>query len=54
MKGGHGGGVVATVLGIVEFENGDVMRVHPEEITFDDGGMFGQYVFFSDIKKGEA
>lgn len=45
--GGHGGGVIAGVLGIVEFEDGSVAKVYPEKIQFADGGGFGEYVFFT-------
>ena len=45
--GGHGGGVISGVLGIVEFEDGSVAKVYPERIQFADGGGFGDYMFFT-------
>ena len=44
--GGHQGGVVAGVLGIVEFVDGTVARVRPEEIQFADGGGFDDHRFY--------
>lgn len=34
LKGGHQGGVVCTTLGIVELEDGKVIKVRPERIRF--------------------
>ena len=36
MIGGHGGGVVSYVFGIVETESGQVRRVPPNDIIFID------------------
>lgn len=36
LRGGHPGGVVAQVFGIVEFKNGEVRRVDPTKIKFRD------------------
>lgn len=36
LVGGHGGGVVSTLFGIVELEDGKVMRVAPHQIQFVD------------------
>ena len=36
MVGGHGGGVICTVMGIVELEDGSVIRVSPYQIQFID------------------
>ena len=33
-------------VGIVEFEDGHVARVLPNNIQFADGGSFGDFVFF--------
>lgn len=44
--GGHNGGVVSAVLGVVEFGNGKVRKVYPEDIQFADGNNFGDYAFF--------
>ena len=43
--GGHGGGVISGVLGIVEFEDGTVARVNPERIRFVNCCEFEDYVF---------
>lgn len=45
LVGGHSGGTVSGVLGIVEFENGGVSKVYPEHIQFADGGGFEEYAF---------
>lgn len=36
MTGGHNGGVVSGILGIVEFANGSIAQVKPEDIVFID------------------
>lgn len=36
LKGGHGGGVIAYTVGIVEFEDGFVSEVRPSDIRFID------------------
>ena len=36
MVGGHGGGVLKCVMGIIETEEGYVVRVEPTSITFVD------------------
>lgn len=36
MVGGHGGGVVRAVVGIIELEGGKVVTAYPERITFLD------------------
>ena len=43
--GGHGGGVVAAVFGIVEFEDGTVQERRPNDIRFADGGGFHDTAF---------
>ena len=37
LKGGHSGGQISMVFGIVEFEDGSVNRIHPHEIKFVTG-----------------
>lgn len=37
MIGGHSGGMVAQVLGIIEREDGTIHKAYPEEIIFIDG-----------------
>jgi hypothetical protein len=44
---GHNGGAVRSVLGIVEFEDGKVAQVRPEQIRFADGGDFHETMFVS-------
>ena len=44
LKGGHAGGVVATTLGLVELEDGSVVKVYPEDIQFLDS-KFDEYSF---------
>ena len=42
LVGGHSGGTVAGVMGLVEFEDGGVSKVYPEKIQFADGGGFNE------------
>lgn len=42
--GGHGGGVIGKVYGLVEFENGEIRRVEPTLIKFTDTN-FTEYCF---------
>ena len=44
MVGGHAGGVLKGVMGIIETEEGQVTRVRPESITFTDQKI-KEYVF---------
>lgn len=37
MIGGHSGGTVTQVLGIIEREDGTIHKAYPEEIRFIDG-----------------
>lgn len=48
LVGGHSGGTVSGVMGIVEFEDGRITKVYPSGIRFADGGGFEQYVFLPD------
>ena len=45
LKGGHHGGVINYVLGIVEFEDGTVGYAGPEDVRFADGGEFNERIF---------
>lgn len=45
LAGGHSGGVVSGILGIVEFSNGSIGKVKPEDITFIDN-KFEEYACF--------
>jgi len=44
MVGGHGGGVLNYVMGIIETEDGQVIKVHPHTIRFIDNKI-REYVF---------
>lgn len=37
MVGGHSGGAVSQILGIIEREDGTIHKAYPEEIRFIDG-----------------
>lgn len=50
LRGGHNGGVVAGVVGIVEYEDGKVCKAYPEHIRFCDH-IFKDYAFCG---KGES
>ena len=45
MVGGHHGGQLWEVFGIVEYEDGSVKTVYPESIQFADGGGFDEVAF---------
>ena len=45
MVGGHGGGTLYWIAGIIEFENGTICEAMPEHIRFADGGEFNEYDF---------
>lgn len=40
MIGGHGGGVLNFVCGLVEYNNGETDLIHARKIQFADGGAF--------------
>ena len=44
-KGGHAGGVISGVLGLVEYEDGTVHKILPENIQFLDNNIFNDYDF---------
>ena len=44
LMGGHNGGVVAGVVGIVELEDGSIIKVYPTDIRFCDNE-FDNYAF---------
>lgn len=44
MIGGHPGGIISGVLGIVEFESGKVREATPSDIRFVDN-MFAEYAW---------
>ena len=44
MVGGHAGGVISTVMGIVELEDGSVIRVAPYQVQFTDNKI-QEYIF---------
>ena len=43
--GGHPGGQVWSILGLVEFEDGHVEKIDPKNIRFADGGEFNETCF---------
>lgn len=45
MNGGHGGGVISGVLGLVEDEDGYMHKVYPEKIQFLDNNIFQECDF---------
>lgn len=49
MVGGHNGGVVSFIMGVVESEAGEVIRVHPSQIQFVDNKI--QEYAFPDIQE---
>lgn len=53
LVGGHNGGTVNKVLGVVEFEDGSVHQVYPSDIRFADGGSFEQYAFLPNMSDKE-
>lgn len=44
MVGGHGGGLIKTTVGIIEYEDGIVTECYPYEIKFCDNE-FQKYTF---------
>lgn len=50
MIGGHGGGVVKYTCAIVEYEDGHVERVKPEDVTFVDH-LIKEYAFPAEEKE---
>lgn len=52
MVGGHSGGVVSGVLGLVEYEDGTIDQIHPSRIKFlDTQGLMSEICF--EEEKGE-
>lgn len=50
MVGGHMGGPIATTLGIVEFENGEIQLIRPTSIKFiGSRRLMQEYCFEEDI-----
>lgn len=43
MVGGHSGGIIKDVFGLVEFEDGSVSEVYPYEIKFLDSPFIDYY-----------
>lgn len=50
MVGGHNGGIIVDVIGIVEYENGTIHPVLPEQIKFVDD-KFQDYSFDFAVEK---
>lgn len=54
LVGGHNGGVLYDILGLVEDENGHMMKVYPRDIQFlDTGNLFYENSIFFRSEKGE-
>ena len=53
LRGGHSGGVVADVFGLIETEGGYMIKVRPNVIQFVDNGIFQEYDFTSVESGGE-
>ena len=53
LVGGHSGGTVGNVKGVVEFEDGLVHVVCPTDIRFADGGGFEDYAFLPNLSDKE-
>ncbi len=52
LVGGHSGGVVSFILGLVELEDGTVEKEYPEDITFlDSPDKFKEYDFTYEKEK---
>lgn len=47
MIGGHSGGVLNIVYGLVEYSNGKTELLEPSKIQFADGGEFGDRIWLS-------
>jgi hypothetical protein len=45
MIGGHNGGQLWDVFGLVEMEDGQMREVYPTEVIFADGGDFDTVAF---------
>ena len=43
LKGGHSGGVISGIVGILEFEDGHLEKLGINEFKFVDGGQFLQW-----------
>lgn len=51
MAGGHAGGQLWEVFGVVEFEDGHVGTVYPENVQFADGGGFEDAAWGPRVKR---
>ena len=51
LAGGHCGGNISVLYGLIETEDGKCKLVAPENIKFADGGGFGDCVFLGDEGK---
>lgn len=54
LVGGHCGGNVCILYGVIEMEDGECKLALPENIRFADGGGFGDCVFLGDRGKNDA
>ena len=51
--GGHPGGKLRMTYGIVELQDGRVKLYEPKDIRFADGGVFGEFMFFTEEQLDE-
>ena len=51
MIGGHNGGQMWEVFGLVEMEDGHMREVYPTKVVFADGGDFETVAFFPQKEK---
>ena len=50
MRGGHPGGQISATFAIVEYEDGTIHEVEPQNVRFVDG-LINQYAFMEDFNK---
>lgn len=51
MVGGHNGGTVSNTVGILEFEDGSIKKVNPNDFRFDDDGGFKDFAWSSECEE---
>lgn len=45
LRGGHSGGTISETVGILEFEDGSIMKLCTGDFKFIDGGQFKQWAW---------
>lgn len=50
LRGGHPGGQISATFAIVEYEDGTIHEVEPQNVRFVDG-LINQYAFMEDFNK---